>query len=159
MNTSVGISDWKVESSPNGLITYALGSCVGICLYDKTKGIAGLSHIMLPDSKSSGEAALNRMKFADTAIPDMLRQMLAMGALKARIHAKIAGGATMFNVGNNDRFNIGERNTTAVKSALQSLQIPILAQDTGKDFGRTMIVDTKNGMVTIKSATKGVWTL
>jgi len=157
-NTSVGISDWKIESPPKGIITYALGSCVGIALYDKGKKIAGLSHIMLPESKGSGEAVINRMKFADTAIPDMLAKMVAMGASKTAIQAKIAGGAVMFKVGS-DRFNIGERNVVAVKAALMALRIPIIAQDTGKDFGRTMIVDSATGAVTIKSATKGAWTL
>jgi chemotaxis protein CheD len=156
MKISVGISDWKIANPPDELITYALGSCVGICLYDKTKKIAGLSHIMLPDSKNSSEAAMNRMKFADTAIPDMLAKMKSMGALT--INAKIAGGALMFKVGN-DRFNIGERNVVAVRAALQALRIPVLANDTGKDFGRTMIIETATGIVTIKSANKGQWTL
>ncbi|MCL2754145.1 MAG: chemotaxis protein CheD [Oscillospiraceae bacterium] len=157
-NTSVGISDWKIETAPKGLVTYALGSCVGICLYDKAKKIAGLSHIMLPDSKTSGEGAINRMKFADTAIPDMLTKMTQMGVSKIGLQAKIAGGAVMFKVGN-DRFNIGERNVAAVKEALSALRIPILKQDTGQDFGRTMIIDTATGVVTIKSANKGTWTL
>jgi chemotaxis protein CheD len=158
MNISVGISDWKITTPPNGLVTYALGSCVGIFLYDRTKKIAGLSHIMLPDGKNSGDGTLNRMKYADTAIPDMLAKMISMGASKAVIRAKIAGGAVMFKL-NNDRFNIGERNIAAVKAALQSLNIPIMAQDVGKDFGRTMIVDSGTGAVTIKSAHMGTWNL
>jgi chemotaxis protein CheD len=160
-NTSVGISDWKIEFAPKGLITYALGSCIGICIYDKVKKIAGLSHIMLPESSGAagmGDSLINRMKFADTAIPDMLIKMQAMGAGRAGLTAKIAGGAVMFKIGN-DRFNIGERNITSVKATLASLRIPILAQDTGKDFGRTMVVDSSTGVVTIKSANKGTWTL
>lgn len=115
---------------------------------------------MLPDSRSSGEqcSAASRMKFADTAIPDMFAKMVAMGASKSVIRAKIAGGAVMFKV-DTDRFNIGERNVAAVKAALQSLGIAVMAQDTGKDFGRTMIVNAEDGSVTIKSATKGTWNL
>jgi chemotaxis protein CheD len=158
MNISVGISDWKITTPPNGLVIYALGSCVGIFLYDRTKKIAGLSHIMLPDGKNSGDGTLNRMKYADTAIPDMLAKMISMGASKAIIRAKIAGGAVMFKLGN-DRFNIGERNVIAVKTALQALSIPIMAQDCGKDFGRTMIVSAEDGSVIIKSANKGTWNL
>jgi chemotaxis protein CheD len=158
MNLSVGISDWKIAKPPDGLVTYALGSCVGIALFDKARKIAGLSHIMLPDSKNSSEPALSRMKFADTAIPDMLNKMIAMGAMRTSIQAKIAGGAVMFKIGN-DRFNIGERNIAAVKATLQSLRIPIISQDTGKDFGRTMFVTADDGGVTIKSANRGEWKL
>jgi chemotaxis protein CheD len=116
--------------------------------------VAGLSHIMLPDSTSSGEPNLNRMKFADTAIPDMLKKMLSLGAVQARIKAKIAGGATMFAT-SSDRFNIGERNIVAVKSALQSLRIPIIANDTGANFGRTVFFSPEDGMMKVKSATMG----
>ncbi|MCL1832082.1 MAG: chemotaxis protein CheD [Oscillospiraceae bacterium] len=159
MKISVGISDWKIAMPPDELITYALGSCVGICLYDSSKKIAGLSHIMLPDSANGDVGGkLNRMKFADTAIPDMLNQMISMGVMRGGIKARIAGGAVMFKTGS-DRFNIGERNIVAVKAALQALRIPILAQDVGKDFGRTMIVDPNTGLVSIKSASKGQWTL
>jgi chemotaxis protein CheD len=158
MNISVGISDWKIAKPPDSLITYALGSCVGIAIFDKARKIAGLSHIMLPESKNAAEGATNRMKFADTAIPDMLNQMLSMGAGRVGLQAKIAGGAVMFKVGT-DRFNIGERNIAAVKTALQALRIPIIGQDTGKDYGRTMILDPGDGMVVIKSANRGEWRL
>ena len=153
---NVGISDWKVNKGEGSIVTYALGSCVGICLYDKMAKIGGLSHIMLPDSKSvQTGAATNRMKFADTAIPDMLSAMLKMGAVKARITAKIAGGAQMFAT-SSEKFNIGERNAQAVKAALQSLQIPIMAQDIGLNYGRTVFFYTEDGKVEVKSSTQGV---
>jgi chemotaxis protein CheD len=154
MSQNVGISDWKVTKSPDILVTYALGSCVGICFYDKRAKIAGLSHIMLPDSTSSGEANLNRMKFADTAIPDMLKKMITMGASQAAMTAKIVGGATMFQT-SSDRFNIGDRNIVAVKAALQSLRIPIVAQDIGLNYGRTVFLYSDDGTVVVKSAIKG----
>jgi chemotaxis protein CheD len=108
---------------------------------------------MLPDSASGG-GDINRMKFADTAIPDMLQKMLSMGATRAAITAKIAGGATMFAAGS-DRFNIGERNVIAVKASLQSLNIRIMAHDTGLNYGRTVFFNPENGEVKVKSATKG----
>jgi chemotaxis protein CheD len=154
MNLNVGISDWKIAKPPDVLVTYALGSCVGICLYDKARKIGGLSHIMLPDSLSSGEAKINRMKFADTAIPDLLKKMLSMGATRQTISARIAGGALMFKI-SSDRFNIGERNVAAVRTALQSLKIPIMAHDTGQDFGRTVFFYPADGKVVVKSATRG----
>ncbi|MCL2107889.1 MAG: chemotaxis protein CheD [Oscillospiraceae bacterium] len=153
---NVGISDWKVGKGEGMIVTYALGSCVGICLYDKSAKIGGLSHIMLPDSKSvTAGAANNRMKFADTAIPDMLSKMLTMGAVKARITAKIAGGAHMFPT-SNEKFNIGDRNVAAVKSTLASLKIPITAQDCGENYGRTVFFNVVDGVMEVKSTTKGV---
>ena len=155
-NINVGISDWKINKGDGIVVTYALGSCVGICLYDSVSKIGGLSHIMLPDSKNVAAcAAANRMKFADTAIPDMLSKMLAMGAVRARINAKIAGGAQMFATAN-EKFNIGERNVAAVKVTLQSLKIPIIKSDTGANFGRTVFFHTVDGKVEVKSTTQGV---
>lgn len=156
-NISVGISDWKITKGPaDTLVTYALGSCVGICLYDKNTQVAGLSHIMLPDSKNVSEgAAINRMKFADTAIPDMLGRMLGMGANQRSITAKITGGALMFST-TSDRFNIGERNVVAVKAALAGLRIPIIAADTGLNYGRTVFFYPASGEVHVKSTVHGV---
>jgi chemotaxis protein CheD len=156
---NVGISDWKVNKGPGIIVTYALGSCVGICLYDKVTKVGGLSHIMLPDSKSvTPGAAMNRMKFADTAIPDMLSKLLSMGASKARITAKIAGGAQMFQT-SSEKFNIGDRNVAAVRESLKSLGIPIIAHDTGLNFGRTVFFHTEDGRAVIKSSAKGEKTL
>jgi chemotaxis protein CheD len=153
---NVGISDWKVNKGEGSIVTYALGSCVGICLYDKVTEVGGLSHIMLPDSKSvQAGAATNRMKFADTAIPDMVSAMLKMGAVKARLTAKIAGGAQMFQTAN-EKFNIGERNVAAVKEALKYLGIPIIAHDVGLNYGRTVFFHTGEGKMEVKSTTKGI---
>lgn len=150
----IGISDWKVGRGDDVLVTYALGSCIGTCLYDKTTGIAGLSHIMLPDSTAIIDGHQTRMKFADTALPDMVDRMRAMGANTLALRAKIAGGAVMFQTANS-RFNIGERNIEAVKAALAKLRIPILAQDVGLNYGRTMTFWAENGAVEISSTVMG----
>lgn len=150
----VGISDWKICRSPDSLITYALGSCVGICLYDKTTRIAGLSHIMLPDSTAIAGGGTTRPKFADTAIVDMLSAMKAQGALQTSMTAKIAGGAVMFQSASS-QFNIGERNVEAVKRILGQLGIPIIASDTGLNYGRTVTFFAENGTLEINSASKG----
>lgn len=149
----VGISDWKVCKSPDVLVTYALGSCIGTCLYDKTTGISGLSHIMLPDSKSITGGENTRAKFADTAIVDMLGKMKSMGA-SSNIVAKIAGGAVMFRTTNN-KFNIGARNIEAVKKVLSALNIPIISEDTGLDYGRTVSFFAENGMMEVSASSKG----
>lgn len=150
----VGISDWKICKNPDILITYALGSCIGTCIYDRNTGIAGLSHIMLPDSKAITDGGNTRMKFADTAIPDMVQEMRRRGASVSGLTAKIAGGAVMFQT-SSGAFNIGERNIAAVKMALASLGIPIIAEDTGKNYGRTVTFTADNGAVEVSSAIKG----
>ena len=139
-------------------MTYALGSCVGICLYDKVIKVAGLAHIMLPSSLVSSEDTLNRMKYADTAIVDMVKRMSIFGARQGRITAKIAGGAQMF-AANSAIYNIGERNTKAVVEILQGLAIPIIASDTGKNYGRTVYFNADTGEVQVKSAIEGIKTI
>jgi chemotaxis protein CheD len=147
----VGISDMKVVVSPGTLVTYALGSCIGICLHDPLTGIAGLSHILLPDSSISPNDT-NLMKFADTAVAELIRQMERKGASRFRLTAKIAGGARLF--GGAGGIQVGDRNINAVKAQLERFRIRILAEDTGLDYGRTVEFRT-DGTVFIKTALKG----
>lgn len=148
----VGISDLKVACSPDTLITYALGSCVGICLYDFRRKIGGLSHILLPDS-SVNTGNVNLFKFADTAIAQLVKAMEAQGCKRISITAKIAGGANMFA---SPGISIGDRNVQAVKNELDRLKISIFAEDTGGNYGRTVILNPENGEVTVKAITKGI---
>ena len=156
-NITVGISDWKICGTEDTLITYALGSCIGTCIYDKAAGLAGMSHIMLPDSTTMRDSTVNRMKFADTALPDMVKEMVKRGASIQRMQAKIAGGAVMFPT-KNQSFNIGENNIKAVKKALAALKIPIIADDTGLNFGRTVYFNGSDGRMIVRSTVKGIAT-
>lgn len=152
-NITIGIGDLKVCRAPDVLVTYALGSCVGICLLDSAAGIGGLSHIMLPES--TGMSGQNSpMKFADLALPMLVQQMVASGANRSRLTAKIAGGATMFQIAN-EKFNIGERNIAAVKKFLNENRIPILAEDCGLNYGRTQLFYPATGVMEIRAAAKG----
>ncbi len=154
----VGISDLNIAQKGDLLVTYALGSCVGICLYDPVTKTAGLSHIMLPTIADFSSSNTVREKFADTAIEILLQKMLNMGAQKLRIRAKIAGGAQMFsNISNMSLAGIGERNVIAVKQELLRLRIPIVAEDTGRDYGRTVFFDADEGIMKVKSVNKGEW--
>lgn len=151
----VGISDYKKAKGEGLLVTYALGSCVGICLYDQQMKIGGLSHIMLPDSAMFANMETNRMKFADTALPDLYAELKAMGASPARLTAKIAGGAQMFQTSATSRVGqIGERNVKMVKQVLAALRIPIIAEDTGANYGRTVFFDVTDGSVKIQALNK-----
>ena len=153
-NLTIGIGDLKVCKAPDILVTYALGSCVGICLLDSTARVGGLSHIMLPDSTAGVNGASAPMRFADTAIPLLIKEMEKLGASRGRLRAKIAGGATMFAIAN-DKFNIGDRNVVKVKEMLAKERIPILAEDTGADYGRTLFFYPETGVMEIRAATRG----
>lgn len=147
----IGISDLNTAKSPDRLITVGLGSCIGIALYDKERKIGGLSHIMLPMSKQFSNAS-NPFKFADLAIPILIQKLTEAGANSRRLTAKIAGGASMFNFSDKSLvLDIGKRNSLAVKEVLNNLSIPVLGEDTGGNKGRTMIFDTIDGIVTIKT--------
>lgn len=153
----VAISDYKYSKSPDVIVTYALGSCVGICLYDQITKVGGMAHIMLPDSKQFKNEKMNRMKFADTAIPDLVKKLQSLGANPARMAAKIAGGAQMFKMQEGNMLgNIGQRNTASTKAVLAGLRIPIVAEDTGLDYGRTIYFDLSDGSLKVQSLNRNI---
>jgi chemotaxis protein CheD len=127
-------------------------------LYDASTKVAGLSHIMLPSSKQAPTSVNQPFKFADTAVELLIRKMESLGGRRALLKAKIAGGAQMFSgMSNSTIANIGQRNVAAVKMELIRQKIPILAEDTGKNYGRTLFLTAEDGMMRIKSANKGEW--
>lgn len=140
----VGIADMKICRAPGMLITYALGSCIGICLYDPVIRLAGLIHIMLPNNQEAGNG--NVYKYADSAIPETIRKMESFGAVRGRIVAKIAGGAKMFDIpGNGSLGNIGLRNAESVKKVLREERIKLLKEDTGANYARTLLFNSSTG--------------
>ena len=151
----VGMADLNICREPDCLTTIGLGSCVGVALYDSVTKITGLAHIMLPSSKEIKNNS-NIAKFADTGVAETIRLMEEAGAKRARITAKIAGGACMFAFAmqSNDALNVGEKNVRAVKKVLEEFKIPILAEDTGLNYGRTIIIDSNTGLLTIKAVGK-----
>jgi chemotaxis protein CheD len=151
----VGMADYKVGKSPATLISYGLGSCIGISLYDPQTKIGGLLHIMLPDSKQA-RASDNPAKFADTGLPLMLNDVIKAGATKTRLVAKIAGGAQMFAFANaTDIMRVGARNAEAVKKILRNMGIKVIAEDTGGTYGRTVSIDLVSGAYKVKTIDKG----
>lgn len=155
----VGMADLNVTKCPNNLTTLGLGSCVGIVLYDKINKIAGLAHIMLPSSREIKNNE-NKAKFADTGIEELLSSMIRIGANKNNLIAKIAGGSQMFNFNsNNDILKIGERNVLATKTKLKELNIKIVSEDTGGNFGRTIILNSTDGSLQVKTIGHGEKTI
>jgi len=152
----VGMADMQVLKHPGMLTTLGLGSCVGVAIYDLTTKTIGLAHIMLPDSNAAVNAS-NIYKFADTAIDKMVEEMIALGAKKSSMVAKVAGGAQMFSFSNsNDIMRIGERNTLSVKQKLKEHGIRIVAEDTGGNYGRTIEFYSDDGRLIVKTIGKGI---
>lgn len=146
----IGIADMKMARGSGSLITYALGSCIGICLYDPQIKLGALIHIMLPLNMETGRT--NTMKYADTGIKETLKQMEAKGASRARITAKIAGGAKMFEVtGGGSLGNIGQRNIESVHMVLKREGIKLLKEDVGGSVARTVTFDVATGMGSVRS--------
>lgn len=147
----VGMADWKTCSGEDAVTTLGLGSCVGIAIRDPSTGVGGLAHIMLPDSKEIRNNE-NRPKFADTGIEDLVREIVKKGGNRSRLVAKIAGGAQMFSFGSKSTMiRVGERNVEASKKKLSELRIPLLAEDTGKTYGRTVVFYPKTGDFLIRA--------
>ena len=150
----VGMADLNVCVSPDRITTLGLGSCVGIAIRDPVTKIGGLAHIMLPDSTTIRNNS-NIPKFADTGIEELVKQVTRNGANRSRLVAKIAGGAQMFGFGSNSEMvRVGERNVQATKKKLAQMRIPILAEDTGKNFGRTVIFYPETGDFVIRAVGK-----
>lgn len=145
----VGIAEGKTACSNQILVSYALGSCVGICLYDAQNKLAGMAHIILPDNGIHKNYE-NPYKFAKTGVPSLIDEMKKAGADKSCLTAKIAGGANMFQ-GVAGAWEIGRQNIEAVKQALKEAGIPLAAEDTGRNYGRTILFSGEDGSLEIRT--------
>lgn len=151
---NVGMADYKTARTPDILMTAGLGSCIGVCIHDPVLKVGGLAHIMLPTA--NGSTAGNLYKYADTAIEIMLREILDLGAAKARLRAKMAGGAQMFSFpGKPPVLKIGDRNAEAVESELKRFGVPLLVTDVGGSFGRTIHFNVGTGSLRVRTINHG----
>ena len=151
----VGIGEFRVARAPAVLITHNLGSCIGVALYDVRQRIGGLAHITLPSYKAMGSPQGKEVKFADTAIPLMLKEMEKMGAHRSFMIAKIAGGADMFGLpGNFSEMDIGRQNVEAVKDCLKRCGINLVAEEVLGSIPRTMELDLITGRVILRTSQK-----
>ena len=146
---TVGIADMKMAKGSGILITYALGSCIGLCFEDPRLKLGALLHVMLPLNMEAGRK--NPLKYADTGIRETLRQMEAQGGLRSRITVKIAGGAKMFEVNGGNLGNIGQRNIESVHTILRKEVIRLLGVYVGGNVARTMLFDVDTGQACIRS--------
>lgn len=157
-NTFVlGMADMMVVKAPAKLVTLGLGSCIGLVVFDATAKLAGMAHIMLPESR--GADNIEKIgKFADTAVPALIDEMLKKGAVRNHMKAKIAGGAQMFALpGASAEFlTVGARNVKETTAQLARWAVALVASDTGGNKGRTVEFSTSNWMLKIKTLGKGV---
>lgn len=155
----VGMGDMLVSNDSSAqLITYSLGSCVGVVIYDPIVRIGGMLHAMLPDSTINAERASSRPNmFVDTGLPSMFHAVYALGGLKHRLVVKMAGGAEFLD--QNKVFNIGHRNVEAVVAMLARNSVQLEAKATGGYESRTMRLDLQTGAVTLSTPGKPTTTL
>lgn len=148
----VGISEIQVSNQPEDvLITYSLGSCIGVTMHDPVARVGGMIHYMLPLSKTSPEKAKIRPgMFADTGIPLLVRTLYESGAMKDNLIVKVAGGSQLMD--QNKVFNIGERNFLILRKLLWKNNVLIKAKDVGGSLSRTLRLEIASGRVTIKSS-------
>jgi chemotaxis protein CheD len=152
----VGIADMNIIQSPSLIRTSGLGSCVGVVVYDEKKALAGLAHVMLPDSSLARSGQFNIAKFADTAVKEMVNKLLKQGARSSLLKAKMAGGAQMFQFSSgSDMMRIGPRNVEAVRKELADLRIRIISEDVGGNSGRTIEFNPQTCMLHIRTVNKG----
>ncbi len=159
MKIVVGISDMKVSNNPEDvLITYSLGSCIGVAIWDPVAKVAGLLHYMLPDSSlDKDKAQLKPFMFADTGIPRLFKETYKFGAVKTRLVVKVVGGSQIMD--NSGIFNIGKRNHAVVRKMFWKNNIMISKEDVGGNCNRTISVAVGSGLTTLKVSGRGEFEL
>lgn len=151
MNSVVGVSDWKVSNNGHDtIITYALGSCLGIVIYDPVVRVAGLLHVMLPLSKADpAKAKVKPAMYVDSGFATLLADFYDLGGQKRNMKLYVAGGASMRMDSKDDYFKIGSRNFTTFRKLLWKNGLMIDFQDVGGNISRTVAVRVMDGLVTI----------
>ncbi len=159
MKIVVGISDMKVSNNPEDiLITYSLGSCIGLVLWDPAVKVGGMLHYMLPDSTIDREKALEKpFMFADTGIPRLFKETYKFGAAKNRILVKVVGGSQIMD--DSGIFNIGKRNYMILRKIFWKNKIMISKEDVGGAGNRTVSLDVGTGITHLKVSGKGEYDL
>lgn len=153
----VSMADFAASKMPDVIETLALGSCVSVVMYDASSKIGGITHAMLPSIKDAGtKNDVNPKKYVDTCTQLLFKKMIEIGATQKKIKAKIVGGANMFPEIHKDEMTIGDKNTEISRLTLKELDVDIIAEDVGGNFGRTVWLDLTTGSLHIRTATHGI---
>jgi len=155
MNIIVGVSDMKVSNDPDGLlVTYSLGSCIAIAVFDPVAKVGGLLHYMLPESSlDSAKAAANPFMFADTGIPRLFKSVYGLGGIKGRMRVIMVGGSQVLD--QKGFFNIGKRNEMAARKLFHRNNVVIDFAQTGGNSNRTIRLAVKDGKCWLKCSVEG----
>lgn len=145
----VSIGQIEVAVKEGILTTIGLGSCVGVAIFDRERAVGGLAHVFLP--RRNGKVTQQPGKFADTAIPALVRAVVAAGGRKAALQAKIAGGAHVFSQDTGTVLDIGRQNVAAVREHLKQAGIPLRGEDVEGDYGRKMSLYVHTGVVIVQA--------
>jgi chemotaxis protein CheD len=150
------MADLVVSKHPATLITLGLGSCIGLVIFDQISRMAGMVHIMLPDSRDVKNNP-KPGKFADTAVPLLLEELHKLGANRSQLRAKMAGGAQMFSIPGKDSaiFSVGTRNVEATLKYLTAEGVKLVASDTGGSKGRSVEFSTETMKLIVKTLGSG----
>lgn len=147
----VGIGDVKIAKNGEDIVTYALGSCVGVCMYDEVLGVGGMLHAMLPTARKVN-SEVRPAKYVDSGILILYNKLQSMGADTSRLKVKLVGGAKMYEYKTSmTEVDIGTANVMQARSLLQKLGISIAKEVTGGEVGRTVHFTPANGRVEIRS--------
>ena len=149
METMVRMGELAISDTPGEvLVSLGLGSCIGLALVDKRAGVAGLAHIVLPETSGTPKPeAMN--KFADHAVPALVEGMVERGASRVFMQASLVGGASMFAGAG---LEVGQRNAAAVRELIAARRVPVVAEAVGGSRGRTVKVDVTSGTVSVREA-------
>lgn len=155
MNIIVGVADMRISDDPDSvLVTYSLGSCIGITVYDPVVKVGGLLHFMLPESRLDPDKAQNKpFMFADTGIPRLFKSAYELGAQKGRMRVIVAGGSQVLD--QQGFFNIGKRNQMAVRKIFHRNNVIIDFSDVGGNANRTLRLAVKDGQTGLKVSGQG----
>jgi len=156
VNIVVGVSDMKVSNNPESvLVTYSLGSCIGVAVYDPIVRVGGMLHFMLPDSSLDlDKAKTNPYMFADTGIPKLFKESYKLGGQKNRMKVVVVGGAQVFDGG--DFFNIGKRNYIAVRKMFWKNNVMVNYQSIGGTENRTLKLAIEDGQAWLRISGNGM---
>ncbi len=156
----VRVAELVVRQGPAQLEALGLGSCVAVILHDPEARVGGLAHVLLPTAAVGERPDATPGRYAQSAVPALLEAVLAAGAARHRVVARLVGGATMFrNLTAPGLIAIGERNTVAARRALDTLSLPLVAEAVGGDYGRSVRFDLAAGTVTVRSVRHGTLAL
>jgi len=152
----VSVAEWAVDKGDAVLVALGLGSCVAVVLYDPQTTVGGMAHLLLP-SPSLSQDREKPAKFPETGVPYLVERMRQAGAAPRRLRARMIGGASMFaSLGSSSVASVGERNISATREALDRAGIPVVGEDTGKDYGRSVYAFLDSGRVESRSYAHGV---